>query len=1027
MTADLLALLHGLSVDVARGATPHVVAKRELRLAVRHHPMLPPLLAQGLLYLEAGLREPSAATVLPAAARLYAEALALAVEDEEPTAGVWLQRFVRMAADMDSAVLIPAAEQVLDAVIVGCHVRGQPADAAFYQYCKVPLVAREGLPQAPARLELAVEWVQEALVAAGFGPELEVEACDRLALLQAKLGRPECIEAARRAVSVARRSPDVPGALPAAQLRLGVSLCDFAWALPDELAGLREAEQALTAASAAPVATDPDLRGRALTALGRVLTRVAHRFAPERFGEAVAALERAIAELQEPLEVAPAAAARRCGFLVAAHMTVAEAFATRVGGDRRRNYDETVRAIRCALETNDQLPVHEVPPRRVRLLLDGAQALIPFAARAAEAADSALELLDGARRLAVRLGESVAIEDAAMLEAVLVIEGGAGDVGRALGRLLAHVRRTQERTDWPIGWASQVSAVARGTLQLAEADAGTRCRDLLPLLERAIPLLRRHVRPDFASTALFALGVGQQELGRWREAQAAFREALAEGQRLAMLDPTFDSAVDFVRAMTGVRGALAEICLQVDDPIGAVLVTDQARAGQLVTLLAATTRPDRARAKQLAVQVEQLSLTAQLLDQLEADAAGGVLASARQRTEVHLSRLRQAARDLRQRGNTAVAAQLEVSAENLLRRVVVADRSALLYLVPDRAGVVAVGFRPHAPATEPEVRVERLYERGRDGDPLAELAQAARGFAAGGDGNEFAAVVERVLLGLGLRLGGLLGWMRDTTARLMLSPHAPARLVPWAAVRLGGAGEPRLVEAFDELLHVPSLATWALLARRPGVDWRVLAQQPVAFVGHSPSARPLDGYEVLRSVATSQFGAAALVIDQASVADLDRAAQGAAMLIVAAHGAADPAAPALSGLELASGLCSVLDLLGLDAPDPRLLLAASCEGSASAATRGGYVTEEYVGVDAAALVAFSQLRGVCAAPTPVFGTSAASILTGFCEQLAAGRSPAGALVQSQRVWLKRPRPVAPGQPPAESPVHWGVWRVCGAP
>ncbi len=119
-----------------------------------------------------------------------------------------------------------------------------------------------------------------------------------------------------------------------------------------------------------------------------------------------------------------------------------------------------------------------------------------------------------------------------------------------------------------------------------------------------------------------------------------------------------------------------------------------------------------------------------------------------------------------------------------------------------------------------------------------------------------------------------------------------------------------------------------------------------------------------------------------------RAASGAGLVHVAAHGSFRDDNPLLSSLRLADGPLTVYDLEALDSP-PRCLILSACEGGLSAVRPG----EELMGLSAALLGSGSNV--LVASVTAARDVSARSLMVRFHERLSTGASPAHALAEAQ--------------------------------
>ena len=143
-------------------------------------------------------------------------------------------------------------------------------------------------------------------------------------------------------------------------------------------------------------------------------------------------------------------------------------------------------------------------------------------------------------------------------------------------------------------------------------------------------------------------------------------------------------------------------------------------------------------------------------------------------------------------------------------------------------------------------------------------------------------------------------------------------------------------------------------------------------------------------------GAETLVGSQSTTARFTRAATGADLVHVAAHGSYRDDNPLLSSLRLADGPVTVYDF-ELLRPPPRCLILSACDGGLSEVHPG----EELMGLSAGLLG--SGTKVLVASVTSARDVTSRSLMVAFHRLLSAGASPAQALADAQEA-LRRDDP-----------------------
>jgi tetratricopeptide (TPR) repeat protein len=216
--------------------------------------------------------------------------------------------------------------------------------------------------------------------------------------------------------------------------------------------------------------------------------------------------------------------------------------------------------------------------------------------------------------------------------------------------------------------------------------------------------------------------------------------------------------------------------------------------------------------------------------------------------------------------------------------------------------------------------------------------------------------------------GPLAGELGDRP--LVLIPTGQLQSLPWSVLPFC-AGRPVTVS--------PSAALW-FLGQRP----RETAGRVVVAAGPGlPGARAEAG------AVAAIYGTEALVGASSSVRAVMSGMDGADVAHLAAHGSIHLHNPLFSSLRLADGPLTVYDLEGLH-QTPQLVVLAACDIGRPVVAAG----DELLGLGAAFIA--QGTRQIIASVTPIPDAQATHLMIAVHRALAAGRSAAAALAQSQQ-------------------------------
>lgn len=311
-------------------------------------------------------------------------------------------------------------------------------------------------------------------------------------------------------------------------------------------------------------------------------------------------------------------------------------------------------------------------------------------------------------------------------------------------------------------------------------------------------------------------------------------------------------------------------------------------------------------------------------------------------------------------------------------------------LAPGEAGAALVEYAESAGALYAlvvvggRIRLRTLGSSDSLTAVLEHLPFAMRRAATGDARNAEAA--DRLLTSLGRRLDALLvrPLLPDIGERaLVIVPTGSLQSLPW----------PLLPSCADRPVTISPSATLWLQAARPGRhDSRQPATSHQVAVGALAVAGPdLPGAEAeVAALRELHPDATVLTGQDATVAAVLEALPRAGIAHLAAHGTFRTDNPLFSALRLADGPLTVHDLQTLGRV-PEIVILAACDSGRSLVCPG----DELLGFSAALLTLGA--RALVAAMLPVPDGPAAVMMTTVHRRLAAGDSPARALVAARRV------------------------------
>ena len=242
-------------------------------------------------------------------------------------------------------------------------------------------------------------------------------------------------------------------------------------------------------------------------------------------------------------------------------------------------------------------------------------------------------------------------------------------------------------------------------------------------------------------------------------------------------------------------------------------------------------------------------------------------------------------------------------------------------------------------------------------------------------------------------------------ARLILVPYGPLHYLPFHALY---DGEAYLIER-REISYLPaaSFLNYARRLQTPGEQWLV--------VGHSQEGRL--PYAVAEAKAVARLGSSTMLLEQeATLAAVQRGAAACRLLHFAGHGFFRGDNPLFSGLALADGTLSTLDIFNLSLPASLVTLSACHTGRS--VVGGG---EELLGLMRAFLAAGTA--SLLLSHWAVGDEVAAQFMVHFYRHLTAGQTKAAALRAACQALIRTSAP--DGGQPYGHPYYWASFFLVG--
>ena len=491
--------------------------------------------------------------------------------------------------------------------------------------------------------------------------------------------------------------------------------------------------------------------------------------------------------------------------------------------------------------------------------------------------------------------------------------------------------------------------------------------------------LRKRGALTEAATELLA---ASNELGR------VSRGLSVEERRSAFLADKWD-----------VYGELALVQRARGRPEAAFEASERLRARQMLDLLARgrvmpagePARPLFVREQDLRRRITELTRQLEAPDEADPGLRGPALTSSATAAREALAHAQDAYGELlleMREANPSYAALVhgEIASAPEVRGALAPDEALLEYLVGDSTTIVFVVTADSIAAVDLNVTRDALaglvdFARGTLGSPTEGAAQRAWRAPMRRLYQQLIAPVEAS----GLLVG---------KTRLLIAPHVELHYLPFAALVRPGPPEQLLIERYV-IEYVPSASVWLRLRERsaPVARGGVLALAPHA------AALPGSQAEVAAIRRIHGDRASVLVGPRASERAFRTLAADQDIVHLATYGVLNKHNPLFSYVELGAGggedgRLEVHEVFGLTL-NARLLVLSACQtGLGAGALADVPPGDDWVGLAQAFL--FSGASNVVATLWPVQDAATARFMGRFYTELAAGRSEADALAETQR-------------------------------
>jgi CHAT domain-containing protein len=252
----------------------------------------------------------------------------------------------------------------------------------------------------------------------------------------------------------------------------------------------------------------------------------------------------------------------------------------------------------------------------------------------------------------------------------------------------------------------------------------------------------------------------------------------------------------------------------------------------------------------------------------------------------------------------------------------------------------------------------------------------------------------------------------EGAGRLIVVPHGPLHYLPFQTLF---DGQTYLLERY-EISYLPGSSLLRYVSDpHPALSGQEVGRETgqMLAIGNSFNGRLPQAVEEARSVAALWNGKA-LLEEQATLEAFRQEAPGCRILHMATHGEFRPDNPLFSGLALAGGWLTTLDIFNLRLQGSCLVTLSACQTGRSVVGGG----DELFGMMRAFLAAGAT--ALVATFWTVEDRSTAQIMQNFYQRLAAGERKGSALRQAQLQFLNQD-----GHPAFRHPFFWAPFFLVG--
>ena len=595
--------------------------------------------------------------------------------------------------------------------------------------------------------------------------------------------------------------------------------------------------------------------------------------------------------------------------------------------------------------------------------------------------------VDEAHDIFLKDGNPTAVADAELQTAVLLAYQGQYEEAIVMAKTSSAIFANHQL---PVGEARACLVAARAALHLYEHDQAH------AWIKKALAIGQANYLPAIAYQGFQLEGELSQSRGQFLTALAAYEAAIDELEQLyGRLMIEFRA--DFLEDKERIYEETVLLCLHLKQPSRALEFCERAKSRALQDLLnlrinlniearSESDKPLVAQLHALRAERDRLYRRWEVDEEIGQRGDTADLLAAQQRTENKIVRLENEITDLwhklliRNADYARDAALWQVRAEpaqpylpedTLLLEFFAARGKLFLFLVT-RSGIEAIQLDVTVTAVQQKLQLLWLNLRSVPRSSARQLAHLARNAK-----TVLQQLYDQLLLpGAAAQLASYKKWI--------VVPHGPLHYLPFAALH---NGQQYLVET-AEISMLPGSSLLRFCCEAPK------GEGPLVAVGHSYNGRLPHAVTEAQEIAARWCGHACLE-DEATLGQIEPLLANGRILHLATHGDFRADNPLFSGLALADGWLTTIDIFNLKLRASLVTLSA-CQTGRSIIGGGDELLglmRAFLGAGAASLIASSWA---------VEDQTTAWLMHHLYEQLAQGATKAAALRTAQLQFLQKP-------------------------